>query len=585
MSLPGQGLAALEHELYRCPECGHESAVEESSLSGMLHFRCQAPECAHEWDVSEEATELLSTLAAAPDGPVSGERAPDFRGTKGHPLAGSQSRRALATPAASAGEPPRPLYRELPTADPFPFDALGDLLGPAARAILERTQAPDAICAQSVLAAAALTVQGFADVELPTDEVRPVSCFFVSVASTGERKTSVDQCATAPARERERRLGETYARDRHEYEMDLEVWEQQRRQVLNNRKTTREAKRAALEALGARPNEPLTPLLTCPEPTFEGLTKLFAGGWPSLGVFSSEGGQFIGGHGMNQDNRLKTAAALSGLWDGEPLKRVRAGEAPVTLPGRRLALHLLVQPGVGAELLSDPVLADQGLLSRLLVAAPRSKVGTRYWREPSDEAERSLGRYQRRLSEILARPLPMAEGCRNELSPRTLQLSSLSRELWIEFANYVEEEMAPGGQYESIRGLANKLPEHAARLAGVIALVRDTAVEEISERELARGVELAKFYAHEALRLFQAGSLDADLVLAENLLQWLKTSWPEELVSLPDIYQRGPNRIRDKSTARKLVRLIEDHGWLEPLPEGAEVAGTKRREVWRIVKP
>ena len=42
-----------------------------------------------------------------------------------------------------------------------------------------------------------------------------------------------------------------------------------------------------------------------------------------MGVFSAEGGQFIGGHGMSEDNRLKTAAALSGVWDGEPIKRVR----------------------------------------------------------------------------------------------------------------------------------------------------------------------------------------------------------------------------------------------------------------------
>jgi hypothetical protein len=43
-------------------------------------------------------------------------------------------------------EPPRPLIRELPPADAFPIDALGDLLGSAARAIHERVQCPVAIC-------------------------------------------------------------------------------------------------------------------------------------------------------------------------------------------------------------------------------------------------------------------------------------------------------------------------------------------------------------------------------------------------------------------------------------------------------
>ena len=43
-------------------------------------------------------------------------------------------------------EPPRPLQRELPPAEPFPVDALGDLLGCGAKAIQEQTQAPLAIC-------------------------------------------------------------------------------------------------------------------------------------------------------------------------------------------------------------------------------------------------------------------------------------------------------------------------------------------------------------------------------------------------------------------------------------------------------
>ncbi|MET0527707.1 MAG: DUF3987 domain-containing protein, partial [Microvirga sp.] len=40
------------------------------------------------------------------------------------------------------------------------------------------------------------------------------------------------------------------------------------------------------------------------------------------------------------------------------------------LPGRRLSLHLMVQPDVANLLLCDRLLADQGLLSRLLVTAP-----------------------------------------------------------------------------------------------------------------------------------------------------------------------------------------------------------------------
>jgi hypothetical protein len=120
-------------------------------------------------------------------------------------------------------------------------------------------------------------------------------------------------------------------------------------------------------------------MLTCPEPTFEGLCSLFSTGHRALGVFSDEGGHFVGGHALSEDTRLRTAAGLSSLWDGSPIKRVRAArDGSYVLPGRRLAMHLMLQPNVAAGLLSDPVLKDQGLLSRILVSHPQSTAGTRF---------------------------------------------------------------------------------------------------------------------------------------------------------------------------------------------------------------
>jgi hypothetical protein len=58
-------------------------------------------------------------------------------------------------------------------------------------------------------------------------------------------------------------------------------------------------------------------MLTSTEPTFEGLTKQFHNHHPSLGIFASEGGQFIGGHAMYEENKLRTASGLSELWDKE----------------------------------------------------------------------------------------------------------------------------------------------------------------------------------------------------------------------------------------------------------------------------
>jgi len=485
-------------------------------------------------------------------------------------------------------EPPRPLQREIPPSAPFPGQALGKLLELVAVGIEEKVQAPFEICAQSLLATATLAVQGYADVLLPTGAVRPISSYFVSVAESGERKTSVDRIALVPVRQHEKTLRNTYEIERQYHENSLLAWDTERKSIVKNKKKypDKSAIEIALTELGPAPEEPLQPVLTCPEPTFEGLTRLLRYGQPSVGLFSSEGGQFIGGHALNEENRLKTAAGLSSFWDGEPVRRVRQGDGSIVLYGRRVAVHLMVQPDVVAAFFTDPILKAQGLLSRLLVVCPESMAGKRLWKESSSAADEVIHAYEAKLSRIMETSFPLAEGKQNELEPRRLTLSSDAHTLWIGFSDEVEKNIGSKGEWEHIRYFANKLPEHAARLAAVISLVDDFENNTISARYMGYGIQLANFYGGEMLRLAAMGSTDEKLLLAEKLLGWIHTSdkCDEGLVTLPDVYQYGPNRIRDKKTANEILKILEDHGSIEPVQGDRVVNGTRRKNVWRVVR-
>ena len=92
---------------------------------------------------------------------------------------------ANAGEAREAPSEPQPLFRPLAPADPYPAEALGGLLSEAAEAVHLRTQAPRAICAQAVLGVAALCAQPFADVCLPTGEIKPCSLFLLTIAAVG----------------------------------------------------------------------------------------------------------------------------------------------------------------------------------------------------------------------------------------------------------------------------------------------------------------------------------------------------------------------------------------------------------------
>lgn len=481
-------------------------------------------------------------------------------------------------------EGPRLLMRELSDPEPYPVRCLGPVLESAALAIQEKTQAPLAICAQSVLGAATLAVQGHADIELPTGQTKPLSNFLVTVAGSGERKSACDNEALRPIKKHEAALREKYSAEYDEYRNRLESWEKQRSQILNDKKKypgTNE-KNVALAGLGSEPEAPLNPMLISPEPTIEGMAKHYQSGLPSIGVFSAEGGQFIGGHGMREEKKLLTAAGYSSLWDGEPIRRVRAGDGSIMLPGRRLAIHLMAQHDVAAIMLSDRVLADQGLLSRMLVAAPKSSAGTRLWREASAGADVALSRYDARLLNILETPLPLAENTRNELAPPIMGLSPDARQQWVQFADHIEGGLGNGGAFDPIRGLAGKLPEHAARLGASVALTDNLNERTLSSEHMAAGIVLAQFYAEEAMRLFSAGMVSEDLRIAQTVLDWMLARYPGSSVPLSHIYQFGPSQIRTAAAARKVMKVLTDHNWVIPVEGGAIIDGHKHREAWRV---
>lgn len=474
----------------------------------------------------------------------------------------------------------RPLQRGIEAGAPYPVDALGELLGGAARVLHDIVRAPMAICAQAVLGAAALAVQAHADVQLDGRRM-PVSLFLLTLAESGERKSAVDKPALYPVSRREKRLIDEYEPRRREYDRDLDAWKASRADALRSggKERNKSAIVRALADVGDEPEAPLAPVLLASEPTFEGLAKLLANGQPSLGLFSAEGGQFIGGHAMNADNRLKTSAGMSSLWDGAPVDRVRAGDGASKLYGRRVSCHLMLQPRVAADLLGSELINEQGLIARFLIAQPESTAGSREYVERNPEDSPEIRAYTGRLLTLLEAPPPIREGARNELAPRALPLSHSARRLWIDFHNAVEREIV--GEFASIKAFASKAAEHVLRLAGVLRLVEDLDAAEIDEATLRRAIGLGEFYLSEALRLAGSAQADPELTAAQRLYDWLIDDGKRS-ITLVEIYRNGPAHVRSASRARELLRVLEQHGHVSGLGGGLEYEGTLRREAYRV---
>ncbi|HQH73338.1 MAG TPA: DUF3987 domain-containing protein [bacterium] len=167
------------------------------------------------------------------------------------------------------------------------------------------------------------------------------------------------------------------------------------------------------------------------------------------------------------------------------------------------------------------------------------------------------------------------------MQPRRIRLSFEAKEAYVQFHDGVEEQIKEGEELHPIKGMACKAAEHAARLAAVMELTNDLDAESVSFDSIAQGIILVQHFLSEALRIKTSAISDAKILKAQALLDWLHKN-SKKIITLAEAYQRGPNQIRDKKTATDALGILEEHGWIIPLPGGAEYDGMKRKVAWEV---
>ena len=188
----------------------------------------------------------------------------------------------------------------------------------------------------------------------------------------------------------------------------------------------------------------LHPVLASADMTVEGVIKEWARRTlrPVQALTTSEGGLFVSGAAMTKDMRLRTVATLCSLWDCEMVNKIRAGDGMLIAGEKRLVVHFMIQPNFVPELLGDPVLRQQGFLSRLLIAWPRSRIGFRA--DESDDDQEAVAtpaeeEFRRRIHALVSRygsdELELGKPLRVELE---------ARKLWRAYSNEIERAQQPG---------------------------------------------------------------------------------------------------------------------------------------------
>lgn len=468
-------------------------------------------------------------------------------------------------PAEPVWEKPVRLRADI-KALPYPLEVLPPLIRDAIKEVEEFTQAPTALIAASALSAVSATVQGLASVERGAGLSGPASLFFLTLAVSGERKSSADKYFTRAIREWETQQAEAAKPTQAAYRAAVTEWqcteEGYKQAIKQSAKGGMPDKYVAEQLKQLELNKPLEPHIPTilrmddtPEALGVALTR-----WPVAAVLSNEAGIIFGAHGMNPESVMRNMAGLNVCWDGGHLRRDRTSTQSINVEGMRLTMGLMVQPDTLQSFLSKQGALARGIgfFARFLVAHPESTQGTRYYREQT-LGEPALTAFNARATQLLNIPAQVnAEG---RLETTYLTLSPAAKEIWVSFHDEVEEELGRGRDYYDVQDVASKAADNAARLAACLHTFCDhMGIPVISEESMKAGAELMRWYLHEALRFCRQLAIPESLRKAERLEEWLigKLYSGMALVPTREVKQFAPNELRGAAGSEAFA-VLEDH--------------------------
>ncbi|MBL8492967.1 MAG: DUF3987 domain-containing protein [Rhodocyclaceae bacterium] len=526
-----------------------------------------------------EAARAVGGLLAIPEFPEGDNMNPtDFNDMA--KLCGLEAvERAIANAAPPAKGEPQPDREDGPAADsdgwpepqpltakvepePYPIDALPAPIRAAVEEVAGFVKAPIPMVASSALAALSLAAQAHADVKRAERLVGPVGLFLLTIADSGERKSTCDGFFARAIREYEEAQAQEAKPALKSYRAAIEAWEAKRggikdkiRQHVKSSKPTADMESALCNLEHDKPEPPRIPRLLYADATPEALAYGLAQQWPAGGVVSAEAGIVFGSHGMGKDSVMRNLGLLNQLWDGTGLTVDRRSTESFTVHGARLTVALQVQEPTLREFFSrsGALARGTGFLARFLVAWPESTQGQR----PFTEAPANwpaLAGFNRRIAAILSQPAPLEDG--GGLAPPALPLTPEAKAAWIAYHDAIESELASGGELYDVRDVASKSADNAARLAALFQLF-DGAGGAIGAEAFDGASRIAAWHLHEARRFFGELALPEELADAARLDSWLISHCKREQTCSAKknhVRQHGP--IRDGSRLDVALREL-----------------------------
>ena len=432
---------------------------------------------------------------------------------------------------------------------PLPLEILPPVLRDFVATVAASKQVPVELPA--LLAIGAFAAAGAKRFEVCVGETHrePLNIYGLALLDPGERKSGTFADVLRPLEEAEAALIEA-AGPRIKRAMEVRALDEARLAELRKRAAKSNDPALRKEAVELSQNMaeiPPAPRLLCGDVTSEGLAVMLAQHGGRMLQADAEGGTFfniIGGAyskngAASLDVHLKAHAG-----DAIRVDRATRGASCVTQPA--LTLLLTGQPDLLRRIKGVEEMRARGLLARFAYVLPPPMVGRRtYDNVPIYES--AAAAFSRAVKVVLS----MADAG----EPRPLTIEGEAWEVWREFAQRTEGELAEGGPLAEMRDWGAKLPGLVARLSGILHLADGGGTGPIASATVAAACIAGEVFTAHAKATFalMAGAKDE---MARRLLEWIRRNRLERF-TIGEAYESLRHGMGDGACRDDLLRPLD----------------------------
>ncbi len=472
---------------------------------------------------------------------------------------------------------------------PFPTACLPKWLRQMVEAVAIALQVPEDLPAMMCLSTEAACVAGKCVVQAKRGHVEPLNIYSLTILDSGNRKSAAVSEATRPVEDWTRAKAKELADDIAAAHSQKKIMEAALDRLQKTAaKTGLEsdidaAKRAAVDL--AKFVVPSVPRIIADDVTPEIIPALLQDNGGSIAILSAEGGLFdtlSGRYSKGQPNIENVLKAHA----GDPIRVDRVTRGPEFVEHPALSLGISGQTGV-LRGLGKPSFRERGLIARILITVPESKVGYRDT-EPDPVPDAVRDAYHRGIKDLLDRKWLTDTDKAQGREVYTLTLSADARRRLTQFERDLEPRLGPEGDLSHIKDWAAKLVGAVVRIAGLLHLAGEFAgYHEINGPEMGNAIEIGEYLIQHALAAFAEIGADESTDDAIYPLSWMQRHLRDKpaprLFTKRDAFEATKSRFKQAASLDGPLGVLCDHGYIREIsPEQPPKVGRPPSPVYEL---